>query len=196
MREADLTYRTEQTYVHWIKLIIHFHKLRHAREVGIAKIEASLSHLPINRHCLVNTQRIALNALVYLYKRFLGVDTSSIGFTPAKQHRRLPIVYSREEIRAIISKLKGVYCLQVELMYDTGLRSADLLSLRVNDIDFGSINVFVRGSKGNKNRTTILPQGLIPNLRTIASYLFERSKRLHTVYNTCKRYGLRGLFRK
>ncbi|WP_444903085.1 integron integrase [Microbulbifer sp. CnH-101-E] len=166
IREAGLAYRTEQTYVHWIKRFIHFHKLRHPREIGIAEVEAFLNHLSVNRHCSVNTQRIALNALVYLYKRFLGVDTSYIGFSPAKQHRRLPIVYSREEIRAIISKLKGVYCLQVKLMYGTGLRCAELLSLRVKDIDFGSNNVFVRGGKGNKDRTTILPQGLIPDLRT------------------------------
>ncbi|WP_444891818.1 tyrosine-type recombinase/integrase [Microbulbifer sp. TRSA001] len=79
-------------------------------------------------------------------------------------------------------------------MYGTGLRCAELLSLRVNGIDFGSNNVFVWGGKGNKERTTILPQGLIPDLRTIASYLFEKSKRLHTVYNTCKRHGYAAFF--
>ncbi|WP_444885929.1 site-specific integrase [Microbulbifer sp. PSTR4-B] len=73
MREAGLAYRTEQTYVHWKKRFLHFHKLRHPREVGIAEVEAFLNHLSINRHCSVNTQRIALNALVYLYNVFWGL---------------------------------------------------------------------------------------------------------------------------
>ncbi|WP_226703200.1 integron integrase [Microbulbifer elongatus] len=171
MREAGLAYRTEQTYVHWIKRFIHFHKLRHPREIGIAEVESFLNHLSVNCHCSVNTQRIALNALVYLYKRFLGVDTSNIGFTPARQYRRLPVVYSREEITAIVSVLKGSYRLQVQLMYGSGLRCAELLSLRVKDIDFGSNNVFVRGGKGNKDRTTILPHGLIENLKTQIQYV-------------------------
>lgn len=165
IRESGLAYRTEQTYVHWIKRFIHFHKLRHPREMGLVEVEAFLNHLSVDCHCSVNTQRIALNALVYLYKRFLGVDTSNIGFTPARQHRRLPVVYSRDEIRAIVANLNGVHRLMVELMYGAGLRCAELLSLRVKDIDFGSNNVFVRGGKGNKDRTTILPLALIPALQ-------------------------------
>ncbi|WP_323846979.1 integron integrase [Microbulbifer magnicolonia] len=165
IRESGLAYRTEQTYVLWIKRFIHFHKLRHPREIGIAEVEAFLNHLSVDCHCSVNTQKIALNALVYLYKRFLGVDTSNIGFTPARQYRRLPVVYSRTEIQAIVSNLKGVHRLLVELMYGSGLRCAELLSLRVKDIDFGSNNVFVRGGKGNKDRTTILPLALIPALQ-------------------------------
>ncbi|GAB2516662.1 integron integrase [Microbulbifer agarilyticus] len=164
IRESGLAYRTEQTYIHWIKRFIHYYKLRHPREISLGEVEAFLSYLSVDCNCSVNTQRIALNALVYLYKRFFGVDTSNIGFTPARQHRRLPVVYSREEIKAIVSKLKGVYRLQVELMYGSGLRCAELLSLRVKDIDFGSNNVFVRAGKGNKDRTTILPQGLTSQL--------------------------------
>lgn len=87
-----------------------------------------------------------------------------LNFKTAKVHRRLPVVYSREEITKILANLKGVYRLQIELVYGTGLRKAELLSLRIKNIDFGSNNVFVRGGKGNKDRTTILPQRLIPDL--------------------------------
>ena len=165
MRNQGLAYRTEQTYIHWIKRFIHFYKLRHPEEMGIAEIERFLSALATNRDCSINTQRVALNALVYLYKRFLGRDTDSLSFNPAQRPRRLPTVYSRGEIKAILECLEGVYRLQVDLMYGTGLRSAELLSLRVKDIDFGSNNIYVRGGKGNKDRTTMLPQGLIPELR-------------------------------
>ncbi|WP_444921342.1 site-specific integrase [Microbulbifer sp. CnH-101-G] len=60
----------EQTYVHWLKRFIHFHKLRPPREVGVAKVKSFLNSLSVNRHCSVNTQRIVLNVLVCLYKRF------------------------------------------------------------------------------------------------------------------------------
>lgn len=165
VRHNGLSYRTEQTYAHWIKRFIHFNKMRHPREMGEPEIEGFLSFLALQRHCSVNTQRVALNALIYLYKRFLGKDIELLDYKPAKQHRRLPVVYSRQEIQAILARLGGVYHLQVALMYGSGLRSAELLSLRVKDIDFGSNNIFVRGGKGNKDRTTMLPQGLIPELK-------------------------------
>lgn len=165
MREAGLAYRTEQAYIHWIKRFIHFHRLRHPKDMGAQEIEAYLNHLSVNRHCAVNTQRIVLNALVYLYKRFLGKDISNLQYSPARPHRRLPVVYSHAEIQVILAQLNGDYRLMVELMYGSGLRSAELLSLRVKDLDFDSGNLFVRGGKGNRDRTTILPQALVPALR-------------------------------
>ncbi|WP_237063612.1 integron integrase [Microbulbifer zhoushanensis] len=176
MREAGLSYRTEQTYIHWIKRYIHFHKLRHPTEMGPGEIERFLSELSVERNCSVNTQRIALNSLVYLYKRFLGRDTDALNFSPAQQPRRLPVVYSPAEIGAILDQLQGIYRLQVELMYGTGLRSAELLSLRVKDIDFGSNNIYVRAGKGNRDRTTMLPQGLQTELRR----QIRRVELLHT----------------
>ncbi|MCA0895073.1 integron integrase [Microbulbifer agarilyticus] len=175
IREAGLAYRTEQTYVHWIKRFIHFHKLRHPKELGVVEVEEFLSNLSVDKFCSVNTQKIALNALVYLYKRYFGVSLEGLNFKPARQYRRLPIVYSRTEIQAILSQLERTPRLMVELMYGTGLRSAELLALRVKDIDFGSNNILVRSGKGNKDRTTMLPQALIPLLER----QIERVKLLH-----------------
>ncbi|WP_105104446.1 integron integrase [Microbulbifer pacificus] len=160
MRQNGLSYRTEQTYIHWIKRFIHFHGLKHPKNLGRSEIQSYLNHISINRRCAINTQRVVLNALVYLYKRFFDRDTDDLDFKTAKQPRKLPVVYSREEVARILAQLDGVYRLQVALMYGTGLRIAELLSLRVKDIDFGSNNIVVRGGKGNKDRTTILPQDL------------------------------------
>lgn len=175
IRKSGLAYRTEQTYIHWIKRFIYFHAKQHPKDLGMAEIETFLNHLSVNRYCSLSTQRIALNALVYLYKRFMGLDIGVLEFSPATGHRRLPVVYSRDEIAAILSNLRGVYRLQVELMYGSGLRSAELLSLRIKDIDFGSNNIFVRSGKGGKDRTTMLPQRLIPTLKR----QIELVKQLH-----------------
>jgi integron integrase len=175
IRTSGLAYRTEQTYIHWVKRFIYFHGKQHPKDMGIAEVEAFLNHIAVDRNCSVSTQRIALNALIYLYKRFMGIDVGQLDFSPAQAHRRLPVVYSREEVAAIFSHLHGVHRLQVELMYGTGLRSAELLSLRVKDIDFGSNNVYVRAGKGNKDRTTMLPQKLIPALKR----QIERVEQMH-----------------
>jgi len=165
IRQAGLSYRTEQTYIYSIKRYIYFHGKRHPKELSEAAIEQFLSHLAVNMSCSAGTQRIALNALVYLYKRFMGLDIALLEFQPANVHRRLPVVYSRDEITAIINQLKGTPKLMIELLYGSGLRSAELLSLRIKDVDFGSSNIIVRSGKGDKDRSTMLPQRLIPNLK-------------------------------
>ncbi|TQV72568.1 integron integrase [Exilibacterium tricleocarpae] len=164
IRQAGLSYRTEQTYIHWIKRFIYFHNKQHPKSLNETSIEQFLNHLAINRHCSTSTQRIALNALVYTYKRFFGLDLRELAFQPARMHRRLPVVYSKLEITAILGHLKGTPKLMVELLYGSGLRSAELLSLRIKDIDFGSSNIIVRSGKGDKDRATMLPQRLIPGL--------------------------------
>ncbi|WP_305080648.1 phage integrase N-terminal SAM-like domain-containing protein [Microbulbifer sediminum] len=165
MRESGLAFATERTYIHWVRRFIHFHGKQHPQEMGPAEVEQFLTHLAQQRDCSVNTQRIALNALVYLYQRFFEVKLDDLTFSLARTPRRLPVVYSRSEISAILSHLHGVSRLQVQLLYGAGLRSAELLSLRVKDIDFGSNNIFVRAGKGNKDRTTMLPQSLVPELK-------------------------------
>ncbi len=165
MRQNGLAYRTEQTYIHWIKRFIYFHNKQHPKTMGAKHIENFLADLSNTRYCSANTQRTALNALVYLYKRFMSVDVGDLNYTPAKYHRRLPVVYSREEIAAIVRQLHGVHRLQVELLYGSGLRKAELLSLRIKDIDFSSRNIIVRAGKVNKDRSTLLPENLIPRLR-------------------------------
>ncbi|MBL4783369.1 MAG: integron integrase [Porticoccaceae bacterium] len=161
--------------MHWIKRFIYFHDKRHPKDMGLAEVEAFLSHIGVQCHCSISTQRIALNALVYLYKRYMGLDIGTLDYSLASVPKRLPVVYSRDEVAAIMGLLHGTYRLQVGLMYGTGLRSAELLSLRVKDVDFGSNNIFVRAGKGNKDRTTMLPQRLTQALQR----QIEHVKRLH-----------------
>lgn len=165
IRESGLAYKTEQTYIHWVRRYILFNNKQHPKDLSESHIEAFLNDLAVRKHCSVATQKIALNALIYTYKRFLGVPLDNLQFTPARYQRRLPVVYSRDEVAAILRHLRGVYRLMVELMYGSGLRSAELLLLRVKDIDFGTNNIIVRGGKGDKDRTTMLPQKLIPMLQ-------------------------------
>jgi integrase len=147
-----------------VERFIYFNNKRHPKDTGAKEVENFLNYLANSRHCSINTQRTALNALVYLYRKFLGVDIGQLNFAPARAPKRLPVVYSRKEIALIFSHMRGVHLLQSELMYGTGLRQAELLSLRIKDLDFDSFNIVVRSGKGNKDRTTMLPERLVPSL--------------------------------
>lgn len=69
MRLRGYSLRTEQTYLHWIKFFILFNQKRHPEMMEQAEITAFLTYLAIERHVAINTQKVALNALVYLLKR-------------------------------------------------------------------------------------------------------------------------------
>jgi integron integrase len=165
LRDRGYAYRTEQTYLHWVKRFILFHGKRHPARMGAADINSFLSFLANDRDCSPATQRIALNALVYLYRKFLGLDLEPLAFERARIKRRLPVVLTHAEALRLIENLSGTHRLMVEVLYGSGLRLNELLSLRVKDLDFEMLTITVRSGKGDKDRTTLLPVSLQETLR-------------------------------
>lgn len=166
IRSRNLAYKTEKTYVAWIKRYIRFNGLRHPSELGSVEVEAFLSHLAVHGNASVNTQRTALNALVFLYREFLGEKLEELDFKLAGKARRLPTVFSPTEVKAVIDNLTDEYQLLAKLMYGSGLRISESIRLRVKDIDFGMQQLIVRSGKGDKDRITLLPGSLIEPLRS------------------------------
>lgn len=157
MRARGYAFSTERTYLHWIKRYILYNRRRHPQEMGKADIEAFLNHLAVRATVSPSTQRTALNALMYLYTRFYRREPETLSFSYAKPTRRLPTVLSHEETRAILSHMSGTPRLMVELLYGSGLRLQECLSLRVKDVDFSLNTITVRQGKGDKDRITLLP---------------------------------------
>ena len=164
-RDKGYSYQTEKTYIHWIKRFIRFHRNQHPESLGAAHINQFLSFLGNDRHCSPATQRTALNALVYLYRKFLRRELEALDFDRARQKRRLPVVLSHSEVNLLLGNIQGLPRLMVELLYGSGLRLNELLSLRVKDIDFELFTITVRSGKGDKDRTTLLPERLLEPLR-------------------------------
>lgn len=117
----------------------------------------------------INTQKTALNAVVFLYKQFLNRDLGQFEFTRTNKGRRLPVVFTHEEAMRVLSRMSGVHKLAASLMYGVGLRVMETVRLRVQDIDFGQSCIFVRETKGEKWRRTLLPQSLIEPLKAPTS---------------------------
>ena len=164
IRSRNMAYKTEQTYCHWIKRFIRFHGMRHPSTCSATEVEQFLSHLAVQRNNSVSTQRTALNAIVFLFREFLEQPLDELSFEMARKPRRLPTVFTHDEAKAVINGLEGAPQLVARLMYGSGLRINEALRLRVKDVDFGMQQIIVRSGKGNKDRTTLLPDSLIEPL--------------------------------
>lgn len=168
--------RTEEAYWNWIKRFILFHNKRHPNDLGEAEIASFLSHLAVEKKVTASTQNQALSALLFLYKEVLKKDLDWIdNIQRAKRPSRLPVVFTKEEVQAILRNLEGTKWLMASLLYGAGLRLLECLRLRVKDIDFGYSQITVRDGKGSKDRVTVLPNSL---KETLQKHL-QRVRALH-----------------
>ncbi len=168
--------RTEQAYSLWVRRFIRFHGVRHPTQMGEREINAFLTHLAVDEHVSASTQNQALAALLFLYRHVLGRQVGELGdVVRARKPARLPVVLTRDEVKAVLAHLTGDEWLMASLMYGTGLRLTECLRLRVQDIDFSRGQITVRDGKGGKDRVTMLPQSLKAPLQTH----LKTVKRLH-----------------
>jgi len=157
---------TEKTYLYWIRFYIHFHGLRHPRDMGAAEVEAFLSHLAAARDVSASTQNQAMHAVLFLYKQVLGVELPWLdNITHAKPSKRLPVVLTQGEAQLLLAATRGTPGLVVRLLYGTGMRLMEGLRLRVKDVDFERNQITIRAGKGGKDRVTMLPASIVPDLR-------------------------------
>ena len=177
LRLRHYSYRTEEQYLGWVRRFILFHHKRHPKDMGAAEVEAFLNDLAVRGEVAAATQNQALAALIYLYRHVLNQELPWLDeIVRAKRPRRVPLVLSREETRAVIAQLPGVYWLIGTLLYGGGLRLMECLRLRVQDIDFNYSRITVRGGKGGKDRVTILPAVVVPPLRAHLDAMEERHR--------------------
>ena len=165
MRLKHYAYRTEETYVQWIRRYILFHNKRHPKEMGRPEIEAFLTDLAVNQQVAASTQNQALNAVLFLYHKVLGIEIVGINAVRANQPRNLPVVLTKAEALAMIQRISGPHQLVVKLLYGSGLRLSEALRLRIKDLDFAQKQIVVRDGKGCKNRITMLPTSALTELQ-------------------------------
>jgi integron integrase len=161
IRVKHYSIRTEQQYVQWIKRFVLFHGKRHPRDMGAAEVEAFLTHLAVEGGVAAATQTQALSALLFLYREVLEADLPWLdNVTRAKPSRRMPVVLTQSEVRAVLDRMDGTYGLMARLLYGTGMRLMECVRLRVKDVDFVRHEILIRDGKGGKDRVTMLPVAL------------------------------------
>ncbi|OQY25573.1 MAG: integrase [Desulfobacteraceae bacterium 4572_35.2] len=157
LRYSHYAYRTEQSYCQWIVRYIRYHGgTTHPNQLSASDIERYLSYLVVEGKVSASTQKQALNALIFLYHKVLDIQIE-------------------DKIAPIRSKKGRRHALMSKLLYGAGLRLTECIRLRVQDVDFGQNQLYVRAGKGDKDRISLLPQGLMDEL---ARHI-ERVKVLH-----------------
>lgn len=152
--------------------------------MGVPEIIQFITHLIVERKASASTQNQALSAILFLYRSVLRTEfnQADLEFTRLKKSKRVPVVLTSAEARAIINNMTAPYKLMVQIMYGSGLRLMECLRLRVKDIDFGNHSLTVYDGKGGDDRITMLPEGIIAPLREH----LDRTKALH-LKRSCKR---------
>ncbi len=156
IRLRGYSLRTEKSYITWIKRFIIFIGKRHPASAGHQEVKDFLSWLATDRHVAINTQKVALNALVFLYHKVLKRDLGDLGFTLASRQRHLPSVLDPNEVQRILNVCNDRNRLVFQLMYGSGLRVSECLRLRIQDIDLGRLALTIKDGKGRKDRQTLI----------------------------------------
>ena len=160
LRYYHYAYKTEQSYTSWILQYVKFYGGKtHPQDMGKTEVERFLSYLAEKRNVAAATQKQALNALVFLYRKVLDIDLGQgIAPTRTKRRRNLPTVLTRKEVERLLDQMKGKHALMAKLLYGCGLRLMECVRLRIKDVDFGQGRIFIRNPKGGRDRTVILPE--------------------------------------
>lgn len=166
LRVRHYSLRTEEAYLLWIKRFILFHGKQHPRLLGAQQVSECLTHLAVEKHVAAATQNQALSAILFLYQKVLEFQLDWLqDVVRAKRPQRLPTVLTRTEVSRLLGQLEGSPGLIARIMYGAGLRVLEALRLQVKDLDFAYKQITVREGKGNKDRRTLLPEAVIPQLR-------------------------------
>lgn len=176
LRTKHYAYRTEQTYVDWIKRYILFHKKRHPNEMGSEQIREFIAYLATERKVATSTQNQALSAILFLYRTVLQKE---IILPPElinpSRPKRLPTVLTHAEAMSVIDLMHGIPRLMTKILYGSGLRLMECMRLRVKDIDFDNHQIIVRGGKGDDDRFTVLPDSVAAEIK----HILQDVKALH-----------------
>jgi integron integrase len=187
LRLKHYSYRTEETYIHWIKRYILFHSKRHPNEMGDDEIRAFLIDLAEKEEVAASTHTCpggrcqgnqAISAILFLYRNVLGIELDEKALIPIRPTRpkRVPTVLSRDEAKKVIAHMDGIYKIMTKItpalhpkrvasVYGSGLRLMEVMRLRAKDLDFASHQIIVRDGKGENDRVTMFPDLLLQPLR-------------------------------
>lgn len=178
MRTNHYSPKTEESYVGWIKKFILFNGKIHPEKLGIEEIRNFVNDLAVKKKVAASTQNQALQAILYLYKNIIKKDIGWIeNIKHAARVKHLPVVFSKRETMKIFEHFEGTPKLVVSLLYGSGLRLAECLNLRIKDIDFDYKQIIVRDGKGEKDRHSVLPTTIIPELKSHLNEVYKQHKK-------------------
>ncbi|MEO6447049.1 MAG: integron integrase, partial [Gemmatimonadaceae bacterium] len=167
--------RTEEAYLSWLRRYLVFRRATAPAAGALESVQQFLAYLAERRRVSGPTQQQALAALRFAFDHGLGLPLPWVELTPVHRPPRLPVVLTPAEVAAVLGQLQGAKRLVVMLLYGSGLRLMEAMTLRVKDLDFERSTLTIRGGKGDKDRSTVLPSRVHEPIKRH----LERVKRQH-----------------
>lgn len=156
--------RTGKSYIGWVKKLNQY-RHKNFNEYNSNDAKDFLTYLAKEKNVSASTQNQAFNAILFLFRNVLHKDLENMKDTlRAKRNRKIPTVLTREEVASFFKQMEGVYLLIVKLLYGSGLRLMECMTLRIKDIDFSSNTITVHSGKGDVDRVVMLPANIKPDL--------------------------------
>lgn len=172
LKVKHYAFRTVKTYLFWTKNFLQYTAEKKGRKdiLAIPDIEQSvtnyLAYLAISREVSAKTQNLAFNSLLMFFRLVLHHELSEMRENVrAKETRRMPVVFSREEISLFLKQFSGKMALIMSIIYGGGLRLQECVRLRIKDVDFDQSLLHIHEGKGGKDRTTILPDSIVSQMK-------------------------------
>lgn len=166
LRSLHYSRRTEDAYLTWIRAFMERYGVPRSGDPVEQRINEFLTHVAVDRKAAASTQNQAQAALIFFFRRIVGTDPGDLGdIVRAKRPLRLPVVLSRDEVKAVLDMLSADMRLLASLLYGGGLRLQEGIQLRVQDLDLVRRQILIHGGKGDKDRATTLPESVIPAIR-------------------------------
>jgi len=166
VRLRNYSLRTEQAYLYWTRKFLAFFPHLSPHNLGASQVTTFLTHLAVESNLAASSQNQALSALLFFFRQVLNRELPWMqNLIWAKKPKKIPTVFTRQEVKLVLSQLSGLKWLMASLLYGAGLRLMECLRLRVKDFDFGYRQILIRDGKGNRDRATVLPEKLLNPLR-------------------------------
>ncbi|WP_299261567.1 site-specific tyrosine recombinase/integron integrase [uncultured Aquimarina sp.] len=173
---------TVRSYVNAFEAFINYYKDIELLSIGELEIRRYLRKL-ISEKKSNSYINLTINSIKFYYEIVLNMPNRFYAIERPRKQQKLPIVLCKEEILSIINNTNNLKhkCI-VSLLYSAGLRRAELLNLKISDIDSKRMVIRVVNAKGNKDRYTLLSTNVLKDLRNYFKqyqpkhYLFEGPK--------------------
>ena len=164
--------KTLAAYSGWVRHFQGFTQSKDPQLLSSIDVKDFLTYLAVRRKVSASSQNQAFNALLFFFRHVIKKDFGEIKDIPkAKRRPYIPTVLSRDEVDAIIARLRYPYDLVVKLLYGCGLRISECVRLRVQDFNFDDKILTVHDGKGKKDRTVPLPETILPELKAQLEYI-------------------------
>jgi site-specific recombinase XerD len=157
---------TNRIYIHFFKSLLDYFPDTPPEEISDDQINLYMSHLLMTKKVSASTQNQAINAIKFYYEKVKKGSRKVYALERPLKETKLPMVLSEEDVIAILRAVDNIkHKTMLWLIYAAGLRRSELINLRINDVDSKRMVVNIRGSKGKKDRITLLSEKVLVLLR-------------------------------